>query len=264
MTGPVGDAIGALASLAGTSLDQLARVAAGAWQWISGNPQGRDPGTGPNAAAVGGNVLQGPEAFRDLLLPDFVAGVSDAFAGFSTVGALVIVTGLPLVILAGARRKRRRTRVLPRVLQGKAYVTDGDGVRVQGREVRFAALDAPEWDQRAQHRDGYWFGHGKRVKSALISEIGGRHVRVAVEAWDRFGRAVGTVTCEGRDIGRWLVSEGHAIAANGDRYKSTEADARKACRGMWAHKRNVDPRVWRHSCKKRATSWIRMSPWSRT
>ena len=204
--------------------------------------------------------MTGPESFRDLLLPDFMAGFGGVLSGFATVVIIAVVLGLPLVVLAGARRKRGR----PRVLEGKAYVTDGDGVLVQGHEVRFAALDAPEWDQRAQHRDGYWFGHGKRVKSALINEIGGRHVRVAVEARDRFGRAVGTVTCEGRDIGRWLVSEGHAIAAYGDRYKPVEADARKACRGMWAHKRNVDPRVWRHSCKKRATSWIRMSPWSRT
>ena len=141
--------------------------------------------------------MTGPESFRDLLLPDFVAGFGVVQSGFAMVVAILIALGLPLVILAGARRKRRR----PRVLEGKAYVTDGDGVRVQGREVRFAALDAPEWDQRAQHRDGYWFGHGKRVKSALISEIGGRHVRVAVEAWDRFGRAVGTVTCEGRTSG---------------------------------------------------------------
>ena len=259
MTGPVGDAIGALASLAGSSLDQLARVAAGAWEWISGNPPGRDPGLGPDAATGGGSVLPGPESFRDLLLPDFVAGVPGAFGGFATVGALVIATGLPLAILAGALRKRRR----PRVLEGKAYVTDGDGVRVQGLEVRFAALDAPERDQRAQHRDGTWFCHGKRVKSALINEIGGRHVRVAVEAWDRFGRAVGTVTCEGRDIGRWLVSEGHAIAAHGDRYKAVEAEARKDRRGMWAHKRNVDPRVWRQAGRSRSSTVVQISPWGR-
>ena len=36
--------------------------------------------------------------------------------------------------------------------------------------------------------DGYWFAHGKRVKSALIRKIGGRRVRVEVEEYDRFGR----------------------------------------------------------------------------
>ena len=78
-------------------------------------------------------------------------------------------------------------------IAGKAYVTDGDGIRVARQEVRIAGLDAPEWDQKAKHRDGYWFSHGKRVKSALIQEIGGKHVRVSVEGTDKFGRLLGTV-----------------------------------------------------------------------
>ena len=131
-------------------------------------------------------------------------------------------------------------------ITGKAYVTDGDGIRVDRQEVRLAGLDAPEWDQRAKHRDGYWFNHGKRVKSALIQEIGGKHVRVSVEGTDRFGRLLGTVTHEGRDIGEWLVREGHAIAAYSDRYVRVEREAREARRGMWAHSHNFDPRAHRH------------------
>ena len=138
--------------------------------------------------------------------------------------------------------RRRRTGTLA----GKAYVTDGDGIRVSGQEVRLAGLDAPEFDQVAKHRDGYWFGHGKRVKSALIREVGGRRVHVTVEDYDKFGRAVGTVTCNGRDVGEWLVREGHAIAAYSDRYKHVEREARQAKRGMWSHAVNIDPRRWRH------------------
>ena len=92
-----------------------------------------------------------------------------------------------------------------------------------GWEVRLAGLDAPEWDQKAKHRDGYWFNHGKRVKSALIDEIGGKHIRVAVEGTDRFGRLLGTVTHKGSDVGEWLVREGHAIAAYSDRLHARRA-----------------------------------------
>ncbi len=144
------------------------------------------------------------------------------------------------------RPRREFARRPARDISGKAYVTDGDGIRVSGQEIRLAGLDAPEWDQPARHRDGYWFAHGKRVKSALIREIGGRQVHVAIEDYDRFGRALGTVTCDGRDIGEWLVREGHAIAAYSERYKQVEREARNARRGMWAHARNIDPRVWRH------------------
>ena len=125
-------------------------------------------------------------------------------------------------------------------------MTDGDGIRVARQEVRFIGLDAPEWDQRAKHRDGYWFNHGKRVKSALIQEIGGKHVRVSVEGTDKFGRLLGTVTYKGTDTGEWLVREGHAIAAYSDRYRRVEQKAREARRGMWAHAHNFDPRAHRH------------------
>ena len=138
-----------------------------------------------------------------------------------------------------------------RTITGKAYVTDGDGIRVARKEVRLAGLDAPEWDQKAKHQNGYWFNHGRRVKSALIQEIGGKHVSVAVESVDKFGRIVGTVTCEGRDIGEWMVREGLAIAAYHDRYRQLERGAREAKRGMWAHAHNFDPRAHRHRERRR-------------
>ena len=80
------------------------------------------------------------------------------------------------VVLRELSKKRARGRRRTGTIAGKAYVTDGDGIRVSGQEVRFAGLDAPEWDQVAKHRDGYWFRHGNRVKSALIREIGGKYV----------------------------------------------------------------------------------------
>ncbi len=143
-------------------------------------------------------------------------------------------------------QRARQVESPARTISGKAYVTDGDGMRVAQQEVRIAGLDAPEWDQKAKHNDGYWFKHGKRVKSALIQEIGGKRVHVSVESVDKFGRLLGTVTCNGRDIGEWLVREGHAIAAYGDRYKHVEREAREAKRGMWAHAHNFDPRAHRH------------------
>lgn len=149
-----------------------------------------------------------------------------------------------------ARHKYRSTKVRSRntseVITGKAFVTDGDGIRIAGREVRIVGIDAPEWDQRAKHADGRWFNHGKIVKSALIKEIGGKQVRVLPEDTDKFGRLIGAVIFEDRDIGEWLVREGHAIAAYDDRYRIVEREARREKRGMWAHAYNFDPRRHRH------------------
>ena len=152
---------------------------------------------------------------------------------------ILLVAAAGLSIVLGGRRRTGR-------LTGKAYVTDGDGIRVAGQDIRLAGLDAPEWDQVAQHRDGYWFRHGKRVKSELIRKVGGRRVHVTVEGHDPFGRAIGVVTCNGEDVGEWLVREGHAWALYSNRYKRTEQEARKAGRGMWSHAVNIDPRQWRH------------------
>ncbi len=175
--------------------------------------------------------------------------------------SLIVIAALVAILsIAGRPKRRARRRRGPRALErksgfpetapytvtGKAYVTDGDGIRVSGREIRLAGLDAPEWNQPAKHQDGYWYPHGERVKSALIRKVGGRQVHVAVEDHDRFGRAIGVVTCKGEDIGEWLVREGHAIAAYSERYGQVEAEAKNAKRGMWAHAANIDPRRWRH------------------
>ena len=84
------------------------------------------------------------------------------------------------------------------------------------------------------------------MKSTLIQEIGGKHVCVSVQGTDRFGRLLGTVTYKGRDIGEWLVLEGHAITAYSDRYMDVERDAREAKRDMWAQAHNFDPRAHQH------------------
>lgn len=160
--------------------------------------------------------------------------------------ALLAVAVVVILLLRGRRR------IGPgRTISGKAYVTDGDGLRVSGHEIRLAGLDAPEYDQRAMHRDGTWFRHGKRVKSALIGAVGGKYVRVTIDDFDRYGRAVGTVTCDGKDIGEWLVRNGYAIAVYSDRYKQIERQARKERRGMWGCTIAYDPRAWRHGEKKR-------------
>ncbi len=177
---------------------------------------------------------------------------------------LAMAAGLYFVLLLLCRRHQRRhprARMQHRAgtLAGKAYVTDGDGVHVAGQAIRFGDLDTPEWDQVETHRDSYWFRYGKHVKSTLIQEIGGKRVRVTVEDYDKFGRAVGIVTCKGKDIGEWLVREGHAIAAYSDRYANAEREARRAKRGMWSHAVNVDPRQWPYWNTWRGAS--RTDPW---
>ena len=101
---------------------------------------------------------------------------------------LLLIVALIAFYLIAKRVRRMRPGD---TIAGRAYVTDADGLKVRGYTVRLAALDAPEWDQPAKHRYGFWFNHGKRVKGVLIREIGGRRVEVRVEGFDRYGRVLG-------------------------------------------------------------------------
>lgn len=121
------------------------------------------------------------------------------------------------------------------VIEGKAFVNDGDGIRLMGKRVRIADIDAPEKEQQAKLPDGRWVDEGKRVKSALIRKVGGKKVRVTVEGIDQYGRVLGMVTLEGEDIGKWLVGKGYAVAAYSNRYVTEEATARDAGRGRWSY-----------------------------
>ena len=170
-----------------------------------------------------------------------------AFArqGYTELFIVVVIAFIAFRILVGFSRGFRGLRPGDTII-GRAYVTDGDGLRVSGYNIRMASLDAPEWDQMARHQDGYWFNHGKRVKSTLIQAIGGKRVRVTVEGYDKHGRVLGTVTRGGKDVGEWLVQNGHAIAAYGDKYKYIEREARSEHRGMWGYAEVFDPRAWRH------------------
>ena len=62
---------------------------------------------------------------------------------------VAVAVAIDCLVLKKPFRKRSRSGLIT----GKAYVTDGDGIRVSGQEVRFAGLDAPEWDQMTK---GYY------------------------------------------------------------------------------------------------------------
>ena len=171
---------------------------------------------------------------------------------------LVVLVVVVITVWFSARylfKKRPRSPIV-----GKAFVIDGDGILVSGQKVRIAGIDAPEWDQVAIDGFGRCLEHGRLVKSKLIQEIGGKTVRVRNEGLDKYGRVLGTVTCGGKDVGEWLVRNGYAIAAYGDRYRSAERDARSTGRGMWRYAKTYDPRDWR----KRTwlfKSWLKVRCW---
>ena len=111
---------------------------------------------------------------------------------------------------------------IDKVLEGSAYVVDGDTIKIQKTQVRLFGVDAPEINHP----------YGKKAKWALVSLCKGQRVRAEVTAEDAHGRTVAKCYLEdGRDLSAEMVKLGMAIdwpKFSGGKYRSLELpDARK-------------------------------------
>ena len=133
-------------------------------------------------------------------------------------------------------------------------ITDGDtltllvennGQRSQVR-LRLTEIDTPE---RAQP----W---GTRARQALADKVFRRQVRVRTAGEDRYGRILGKIYLDGRDINREMVREGHAWAYRqylfDDSLLADERRAREAGAGLWSlpQAQQHPPWEWRRSGRR--------------
>jgi endonuclease YncB( thermonuclease family) len=140
---------------------------------------------------------------------------------------------LPVMLLAGSLRAE--------TLSGKVVgVHDGDTITLLSPEkkqekIRLDAIDAPEL-----HQD--W---GDRAKQALSAKVFGKPATIEYKQRDRYGRIIGKVLCDGRDINLEMVKDGmawHYKQYNKEAvFARAEDDARAARLGLWAGKTPVAP-----------------------
>ncbi len=113
----------------------------------------------------------------------------------------------------------------PRVIEGAAYVTDGDTIVIQKNNIRLYGIDAPEMNHP----------YGKISKQAMMKLCKGQTIRAEVTDSDDHGRIVAKCYLpDGRDLSEELVKLGLAIdwpKFSGGVYRKFETpDARKK---MW-------------------------------
>lgn len=124
-------------------------------------------------------------------------------------------------------------------------VLDGDTVLVlrEGRKikVRMANIDAPEKDQ----------AFGKQARDSLLEMVDKRQVQIDSQAIDQYGRMVGLISVDGRNVNQeqvrrgmaWEYSHYHADKT----YIGLQSDARQARRGLWSQGSPQAPWEWRKS-----------------
>ena len=89
-----------------------------------------------------------------------------------------------------------------RVLEGPAYVTDGDTITIQKTQVRLYGIDAPELHHP----------YGKKANWAMVSLCKGQRIRAEITDEDEYGRTVAKCFLpDGRDLSGELVKQGLAI-----------------------------------------------------
>ncbi|WP_222934249.1 thermonuclease family protein [Caulobacter sp. 17J80-11] len=140
-------------------------------------------------------------------------------------------------------------------LIGRASVIDGDTLEIAGKRVRLHGVDTPESAQTCLNADGAAWRCGQRAALALSDRLGQRTVTCRPRDVDRYGRIVAACSVGGRDVGRWLVSQGWAVAYRqySKDYVSAEDAARVARRGIWAGT-FTPPDEWRRERRARGAA----------
>ena len=88
------------------------------------------------------------------------------------------------------------------VIEGPAYVIDGDSLRIKGTEIRIYGVDAPELNHP----------YGKKAKWAMVNLCKGHQVRAKIIEQDGHGRAVAMCYLpDGRDLSEEMVKQGLAL-----------------------------------------------------
>jgi endonuclease YncB( thermonuclease family) len=131
------------------------------------------------------------------------------------------------------------------ILQGKVvHIADGDTLTIltnanQQVKIRLAGIDTPE---KAQP-------FGNMAKQALAALTFQKQALIEVETKYQYGRTVGKVIVNGRDVNAELVRQGMAWVyrkyTNDQKLYKLEAEAKKAKRGLWASDHRIEPWLWR-------------------
>ena len=144
-------------------------------------------------------------------------------------------------------------------LTGKVVsITDGDTATVltnnKQTKVRLAEIDTPEKNQP----------YGQKAKKALSDFIFNKSVEVEVITIDRYGRTVGKIFLDNRNINREMVRAGHAWVYTQYAKDKTlfvlEKEARENQLGLWAlpKEQRIAPWQWRRG-KRNAEKETKLS-----
>jgi endonuclease YncB( thermonuclease family) len=121
-------------------------------------------------------------------------------------------------------------------IEGRASAVTGDALRIKGRILRLAGIDAPEYQQTCggRGRERRW-RCGTVARTALQELVRNRTVRCESSGHDAAGQDIASCRIGDKDVAAELVTRGHVFAQTGllASYGRLEAVARSAGLGVW-------------------------------
>jgi micrococcal nuclease len=155
---------------------------------------------------------------------------------------------LALLLVAPALAARTATETTLKLKVTSVH--DGDtltGINESKEQVkvRLDAIDAPELSQP----------YGQASRKALAEKVFGKVVTVTTKKRDQYGRVIGHVIVDKRDVNLELLEEGavwhYGQYDRNKRLREAEQSARAAKKGLWREPNPVAPWEWRRTERER-------------
>ena len=147
----------------------------------------------------------------------------------------ILFASFLLFVLANACADEFEARVIM-VMDGDTLLVLRDGAKTK---IRMANIDAPEKDQ----------AFGMQSRQSLLEMVQKKQVHISSQAVDQYGRVVGLVSVDGRNVNEEQVRRGMAWEYShyhsDRRYLALQSDAQQAQRGLWTQGKPLAPWQWR-------------------
>ena len=142
--------------------------------------------------------------------------------------------------------------LLAETLQGLVIkVSDGDTVTILDasktqHKIRLNWIDAPESKQ----------AFGQKSRQYLDNMIYKKNITVEFEKRDMYGRILGFIVIDGKNVNLEMVKAGMAwhyeyYAKNAKEYAEAQREAKKAQKGLWADPNPIPPWDFRKQAKNK-------------
>lgn len=145
-------------------------------------------------------------------------------------------------------------------LQGSYKIIDGDSLVVKGQEIRLLGIDAPEYRQICNLKDGSEYFCGKKSRSHLVKLAKAGKLTCTGSDEDKYQRLLAVCRAGNIDINAQMISDGWAVSY-GD-YEKLEGQAKDSEKGVWQGGFDK-PKTWRENAKEaHSIGWVsKFLPW---